>query len=292
MLAWLWMLLALAGGPATGSAARLELDAIVRWRADDPAFGGFSAFEVLDGGARFVAVSDKGAWAMGGMAREEGRLTRATLAGIGPLHGISGEPLGGRETDAEGMAVDARGRIYLSFEGFHRVRRYDRIDGAATDVPSHRAFRRMQDNSGFEALAIDAAGILHAIPERSGAWDRPFPVYRFRHGRWDHALRLPREGKFLVVGADFGPDGQLYVLEREFSWLGGFATRLRRFAVGPEGINGGTTLLQTRLGELDNMEGISVWQDDRGRTRVTLISDDNFLALQRTLLAEYILIDD
>ena len=37
------------------------------------------------------------------------------------------------------------------------------------------------------------------------------------------------------------------------------------------------------------MEGISVWRDDAGRTRVTLISDDNFFPLQQTMIAEYLL---
>ena len=49
------------------------------------------------------------------------------------------------------------------------------------------------------------------------------------------------------------------------------------------------TLLETRLGELDNMEGISVWRDADGRIRVTLISDDNFFPLQQTMFAEYLL---
>ena len=40
------------------------------------------------------------------------------------------------------------------------------------------------------------------------------------------------------------------------------------------------------------MEGISVWRDAAGRTRVTLISDDNFFALQRTVIVEYLLVGD
>ena len=69
----------------------------------------------------------------------------------------------------------------------------------------------------------------------------------------------------------------------------GFATRVRRFALGPEGLGEEVTLLETPFGELDNMEGISTWRDEAGRIRVDLISDDNFFPLQRTVLAEYIL---
>jgi hypothetical protein len=46
---------------------------------------------------------------------------------------------------------------------------------------------------------------------------------------------------------------------------------------------------ETPCGDLDNMEGISVWRDGDGRTRVTLISDDNFFPLQQTMLVEYVL---
>ena len=39
-----------------------------------------------------------------------------------------------------------------------------------------------------------------------------------------------------MTDADFGPDGQLYLLERDFGWLAGFATRVRRFTLGPDGL--------------------------------------------------------
>jgi hypothetical protein len=51
------------------------------------------------------------------------------------------------------------------------------------------------------------------------------------------------------------------------------------------------TLLRTPFGELDNMEGISVWRDADGRIRVTLVSDDNFFPLQQTIFAEFLLAD-
>ena len=82
------------------------------------------------------------------------------------------------------------------------------------------------------------------------------------------------------------------MLERDFEWLGGFRTRVRRFELGADGLDGETTLLETRFGELDNMEGIAVWQDPEGRTRVLLLSDDNFFPLQRTVFAEYVVTAD
>ncbi len=64
---------------------------------------------------------------------------------------------------------------------------------------------------------------------------------------------------------------------------------MRRFTLGPDGFGDEVTLLETPFGELDNMEGISIWRDGEGRIRVTLISDDNFFPLQQTMFAEYVL---
>ena len=50
-------------------------------------------------------------------------------------------------------------------------------------------------------------------------------------------------------------------------------------------------VFETGTGTHDNLEGLSVWRDDQGRLRATMISDDNFLALQRTELVEYLLPD-
>ena len=279
--------LAVAGTAAAGPV--LVLDAQVTWRGADPRFGGFSGVEVMDEGAVLVAVSDRGAWARAEMLREDGRLVALRTTGIGPLLGVEGGVLAPPNADAEGLALAPDGSFYVSFEAFHRIRRYPDIAGPARDVPPHPDFRRLQGNSGLEALAIDATGALHAIPERSGAWERPFPVYRLRGGTWDTDLRLRRDGTFLVTGADFGPDGRLYLLERDFRWLGGFATRVRSFRLGADGVDDEVTLLETGFGALENMEGISVWRDPTGRTRVTLIADDNFFALQRTVVAEYLL---
>lgn len=281
-----------AACPAAAGTLRLELDSRVVWQAGATGFGGFSGVAVWDDGTRLAAVSDRGHWATGDIVRSDGHMTGVRLTGFGPLLAISGEPLSGEDVDAEGFAVDREGRSFVSFEAFHRIRRYDQLDGPAAAVPSPPAFSRLQNNSGIEALAVDGAGALYAVPERSGQLERPFPVFRFSDGEWDRGLSIPREGPFLVVDADFGPDGAFYLLERDFEWLGGFATRIRRFTLGAAGFGNETTLLETPLGSLDNMEGISVWRHPDGSIRLTLIADDNFFALQDTAVAEYVLVRD
>jgi hypothetical protein len=268
---------------------RLQLDAKVTWQEPTGDFGGFSGLAIVDGGAGLVTVSDRGTWSRARIEREDGSIVAVHQTDHGPLRQISGKRLNGQDVDAEGLAVDAQGRAWVSFEHFHRVRRFDDLHGPATEIPGHPDFQRLGNNSGLEALAIDPDGTLYAIPERRGRPRRQIPVFRMRDGAWDIPFRVRYEAPFLVTDAAIGPDGKLYILERDFSWIG-FRSRVRRFSIGPDGLGDEVTLLSTIYNSLDNMEGMSVWRDDAGRIRVTLISDDNFFALQKTMLAEYVLV--
>jgi hypothetical protein len=48
------------------------------------------------------------------------------------------------------------------------------------------------------------------------------------------------------------------------------------------------TLLESPAGTFSNLEGIAVWQDASGATRIILISDDNFLAVLGTEVVEFL----
>ncbi|MXU64063.1 esterase-like activity of phytase family protein [Oceanomicrobium pacificus] len=259
------------------------------WSESFGDFGGLSGIEVTDGGDGFLAISDRGTWLRARVMRDGDGISDVTVTARGPLLTTKGEPLDARNVDAEGIAIAPDGSIYVSYESNHRVTRLRDIAAAPDLLPRHRDFPNLQNNSSLEALAVDAAGTVYTIPERSGKLDRPFPVYRFRDGTWDKSLSVRREGRYLVSGADIGPDGKLYLLERDFTFLGGFTSRIRRFTLGPNGFDAGETLLTTSYGTYDNLEGISVWQDDRGRLRLTLISDDNYSVFQQTQIVEFVL---
>ncbi|MEL7183193.1 MAG: esterase-like activity of phytase family protein, partial [Pseudomonadota bacterium] len=132
--------------------------------------------------------------------------------------------------------------------------------------------------------ASDAEGRLYAIPERSGDLARPFPVYRRTGTTWEQPFTLRRDGRYLVAGADVGPDGRLYLLERQFA-LVGFRTRVRSFTLTGEDER---LELETAVGTHDNLEGLCVWTDGAGRLRLTMVSDDNQNAIQRTEFVEYL----
>jgi hypothetical protein len=49
------------------------------------------------------------------------------------------------------------------------------------------------------------------------------------------------------------------------------------------------TVLQTRLGDHGNLEGLAVWRDTDGLLRLTMVSDDNFLSFLPGEIVEYVL---
>lgn len=283
--------LTLALAALTGAAAAqgsAEYLGSLRWSYPDPAFGGFSGIEVDADGLAFTALSDRATLWQGRITRDaQGNMIAAEALSFAPLHDSKGKLLHGASADSEGLALAPDGSLFISFEGVARVANYAGAATAAQPMPRAAAFKAMQSNASLEALAIAADGTLYTLPERSGAIDAAFAVYRFRNGTWDQPFSISRDGSWLPVGADFGPDGRFYLLERDFWGILGFLTRVRRFDLTPEGFTGSEVLVQTTAGVHDNLEGISVWRDAEGALRLTLISDDNFRFFQRNELVEY-----
>ena len=257
-----------------------------QWQLDDPLFGGFSAIEITADGNGFVALTDRASVARGTFLRDGGSIIGVDLEVFRRLLGPTRAPLADKFSDSEGLAIGADGRLFVSFESEHGLRRFDDVDRPGTVLATTPAFAGLQHNSSLEALAIGTDGALYTLPERSGRATRPFPVYRLQNSVWDIPFQIPRRGAFLVSGADIGPDGLLYVLERDFIGVG-FRSRVRRFALDGTGEE---LILDTGLRTHDNLEGISVWQDAEG-LRITMISDDNFRAFQKTEIVEYRLTD-
>lgn len=283
--------LALAAGPSSAAAASVDYLGTFVWRGSDADFGGFSGLELDEAGGRYTALSDRGTVRWGSVDRDgQGRIRALTTAGTARLQDSGGNKLrAGYLGDAEGLAIDAQGRLFVSFEGLDRIARFDTPDSPAVRIPPAPQFRRLRPNAGLEALAVTPDGDILTIPE---AWPAPagkdggFPVLRRSGDAWTVPFRIPRSGPFVPVGADVGPDGRLYLLERAFKGVQGFASRVRRFDMTPDSLSAGEVLIETGFLRHDNLEGLAVWRDAQG-IRLTMISDDNFLFVQRTELVEY-----
>lgn len=249
--------------------------------------GGYSALHMIDPG-HAVVLTDKGGLLRLKITRKEGRIVKVTSGPVQPVLDSRGRPLLPGQSDTEGLAMAPDGRLWISTEGTARVMAFSALGAAATRMPRPRIFARFSSNTAFEALALSPQGQLWLIPE--APLDGDFPVFTWSGSSWDLTWHLPPDGFWLVSDAAFDDKGRLYLLERLFAGPAGFASRLRRFEVGPNGPGPGEIILTTALGTHDNLEGLSIWRDGQGLV-ASMVSDDNFLKVFREELVEYRLPD-
>lgn len=248
----------------------------------DPAAHGLSGIVIAPNGQSLIAITDRGAALSAALVRD----AAGDIASIGnvqslQLLGLDGMPLGPGLSDSEGLAIAADGAIFVAFEGPARVWRYATLDAVPTALAVAQGFAALTQNAALESLALGANGTLYTLPERSGGARDPFPVWALHSGAWGTTFVLPRRDSFVPTGADIGPDGQVYVLERDVLGIW-FRSRIRRFSL--DG-SGEATVFESGFGAFDNLEGISIWQGPVG-LRATLVSDDNSNSFQQTQLVE------
>lgn len=281
--------LSLVYAQATGAPA--QLIGSYKWRLTETWFGGFSAIEVSGNGTSMVALSDRGYWVEGDLNRENGVISgveNVRMHRVLRPNGKFAKHTGWR--DSEGLARMADQSFVVSFEAEHRLEKFPEPGALPQKMPWSEEFNKMPLNGGFEALAVDDAGVLFTMPEVAIGAEDEIQVFTLTGGTWARAFTLSRDKQFQPVGADFGPDGRLYVLERGFNGFG-FRTRARSFDVSSGQVRDENLLFSRGVARHDNLEGISVWRDGDGLIRITMISDDNFRFLQKTEIVEYVLPD-
>jgi hypothetical protein len=260
----------------------------------DSDFGGLSGLIVSPDGKRFLAITDASHWLTGELAYDKGRLSGIKGTRIAPLRDEDGNPLSGKQGDAEGLAGTLDGTIYVSFEGDHRIWAYafgrDGLDAPARAVPVPEGLAKAPGNGGLEALELLRNGRLLALTE--GLTDKAGQTRGWLidpQGGKDEALSIVARAPYEITDARQLPGGDVLTLERRFSRTGGIGFAMRRFPLGS--LEQGSPIRGEVIAEagmdyvIDNMEGLSVRTDEGGRTLVYALSDDNFNGpLQQTLL--------
>jgi len=265
-------------------------------------FGGLSGLRLDANGERFIAISDKATWFTGRIVYRGREMIGLEDVEASPMLGPDGRPITARGWfDSESIALDGS-FVYVGLERVNQLLRFNfakgftRSHGEVVQLPP--AARKLPYNKGLEALVMvpkgqPLVGTLIAISERG--LDAEGNILGFLiGGRAPGQFGLRRAENFDVSDATLLPSGDLLVLERKFSWLGGVGIRIRRIllkSVAPGAVVDGPAIFVADLGnEIDNMEGIDWHLTPEGDTVLTMVSDDNFSMIQRNLLLQFTLV--
>ena len=266
-------------------------------------FGGLSAIRLDPKGERFLALSDKGSWFTGRIVYSGREMTGLADVEAAPILGPDGRPVATRGWyDTESIALEGS-MVYVGIERVNQVLRFDFSKGFTRSrgevVPLPPAARKLPYNKGLEALVMvpkgqPLGGTLIAISERG--LDAQGNLIAFLiGGPTPGQFAVRRSNNFDVSDAVLLRSGDLLVLERKFSLLTGIGIRIRRIplkSVAPGAVVDGPAIFEADLGqEIDNMEGIDAHVTEDGDTVLTMVSDDNFSLLQRTLLLQFKLLE-
>lgn len=300
----------IAQGTVAGQPFRLDavppgarLETLGALSLDGLGLSGLSGLHLSDD-LHLTMVSDLARWATARLVLREGRPAGLAELRTGPLREGSGQPLArGYTGDAESLARLPDGTWLVGFERWHRIRAFRSIDGPGAWVAAPRALERAPGNGGLEAMAALPDGRLVLIAERYAMPGRPElrQAWIGRPGDYLPVAYRPAEGMDPVDATTLpaAAGGGVLVLERSFSFLGGFGGRLVRIPpaalAGPDPmtvLEGAEELLRIEPPlPVDNYEAVATARIG-GRTLVALVSDDNENLLQRSLLLLFALPDD
>ena len=267
-----------------------------------PRFGGLSGWRVDPKGERFISFSDHGQWFTGRIVYEGRAMTGLADVESAPMLGADGRPITARGWfDSESIALDGS-LVYIGLERVNKVLRFDfskgftRSRGEVVALPP--AASKLPTNQGLEALVFvpegrPLAGTLIAMSERG--LDKNGNLIAFLVGGPSPGqFSVRRTNDFDISDAVLLRSGDLLILERKFSWATGVGIRIRRIplkSVVPGAVVDGPSIFEADLAdEVDNMEGIDAHLTPEGETVLTMVSDDNFSIVQRTLLLQFTLL--
>lgn len=266
-------------------------------------FGGLSALRLDKKGEQFIGLSDKGDWFTGRLVYKGRNLSGLADVTSAPMLGSDGKRIAARGWfDTESLAFDGS-HAYVGIERVNQILRFDfskggiRSRGEPIAVPPEVS--KLPFNKGIESLVFVPkgqllAGTLIAISERG--LDASGNILGFLIGGPSPGqFSVTRTKDFDISDAMLLPSGDMLFLERKFSVLKGVGIRIRRAPIAsirPDALIDPATIFEVDLAyEIDNMEGIDAHITEDGETVLTMISDDNFSMIQRTLLLQFTLVD-
>ena len=179
---------------------------------------------------------------------------------------------------------------------------YGRSGLTARGQPIATKFPKLPYNKSLECLefvpkGLPLAGTLIVVTERGLDANGNLLSFLIKGTNFGD-FTVKRTDDFDVSDCALLPGGDLLILERRYSPWRGVAMRIRRLpmaSIKPGALVDGPILIYADMGfQIDNMEGLSVHRAADGNLVLccTLVSDDNFSLLQRTILLQFTLRDE
>ena len=260
--------------------------------SDARSFGGLSALDV--DGNRVTALGDGGTV----VRFRLGRFGNASDASIIRLPDGCGKVVRKYDNDTEALAHDGkRTNWWVAYESRNAICRTSADFTVGESVARPDAITAWPRKSGPESMTRLADGRFLVIAEDARDYGDIRPAVIFDRDPTDPAAvatTLGYRAPFGFKPTDVAqlPDGRLLVLNRRFALTSLFSAKLvllPPLEEKPRGVLQGPTIAQLQSPVIaDNFEGLSV-SVENGKPIIWMISDNNFMRWQRTLLLKFAL---
>jgi hypothetical protein len=258
--------------------------------SDTRGFGGLSALDVNDN--RVTALGDGGTV----IRFRLGRFGNASDATITRLPDQCGHVARKMDNDTESLAHDGtRTGWWIGFEWRNAICRTNADFSAGRAIAQPRAISRWPRKGGAESMTRFSDGRFVLIAEESIDDGGVHKMVVFDRDPTDPAAIATTLGYRPPAGykpTDIAqlPDGRMLVLNRRFALWSLFTSKLvliDALPSKPSGVLKGRTIAHFESPVIaENFEGLSV-SVENGKAIIWIISDDNFMRWQRTLLLKF-----
>jgi hypothetical protein len=276
---------------------KIKMISAVELNAAHTDFGGFSGMALKRDGSKIYAITDRARLAEADpVADPQGGISCWRSVSLRPLRGTSGDPLAGSYLDAEGMTFSnsEQTKALISFERRHRAVEYDLTEEKATplrELKQPDIADELTYNESYETVRRLKNGDIILFPEylpEKGAPSRLRGyVLNRKTDQWKQIRIMQTEVGRYVTDLIELKNGDILTLERAFTVLTGPTAIIRHFSRAEfmSGVPQKGEILASfnRQTGSDNFEAMASLPIADGEL-IYLLSDDNFLSLQKTLL--------
>jgi hypothetical protein len=267
-------------------------------KSSQKSFGGFSALRVQPDGEHFIALSDRASWLRGRIVYKDNRPMGIADAEMAPVLDADGKPA--PRWDTESITED-KGTLYVGLERIHSIVSFDYarlgLLAPGQPVPGPPELKDLPFNQSLEAIVFvpkkfRLRGTLIAFSERGLTEAGNLKAFLIG-GATPGMFSVKRTDEYDISDAAMLPKGDILILERKFSLESGVSMRIRCIrldAIKPGAVVDGLIIIEAdKRHQLDNMEALGIHRTRSGEVVLTLMSDNNFSSIQRTLLLQFVL---